>query len=310
MKKYFVILLLIVLAGVSGCKKEEEGVLTILLPDGIPAIALGGLFNHSDLAFKIVSGPDILTSELVQENYDIIVAPITAGAKLYLSEATSYHFAAVLTTGNSYIVSQKATPLVNLKDLEGKQVAAYGEANTPDIILKAALAHEEVTSDVVYETSVNEVVSNRFIGFNTVDYILCAEPVLSKLELQMGLEINIIDLQSILSDQISLIPQAGIFIHTMRPEVVQFLDDVEENIDFLNQNTTEYVAQLLKLDATVYPTFQALGEETLIHSIPRSQIYYERSITCQTELNQYFAMINQYNAHILGGVLPDENFIQ
>lgn len=308
MKKGFVLLLLFCLFGGVGCKKEEA-TLSILLPDGIPAIALGGLFEDSNLDVKIVSGPDLITSELVQENYDCIVAPITAGAKLYLNEATSYRLAAILTTGNTYIVSRSQDTLTSLASLEGKTIAAYGENNTPDIFLKTALAASEINASIVYENSVNDVVSARFIGANPTPYILCAEPVLSTLEIKMGLAINILDLQAELAHQFEFFPQAGIFIRELTPTIQSFLNDVGENVLKLNTTPSSYVDKLLALDPVTYPTFSKLGSNILISAIPRSNIEYIRSTIIQENLNSYFNLLNAYQVQLLGGKIPDEDFV-
>lgn len=308
MKKSLVLLLLICLLGVVGCQKTQP-TLSILLPDGIPTLALGGLFDREDLNVKIVSGPDLITSELVQENYDCIIAPISAGAKLYLNQATSYHLAAILTTGNTYVVSRNQTPLVALSNLEGETIAAYGEGNTPDIILKAALANNGVNTSIVYENSVNDVVSTRFMSANPTPYILCAEPVLSTLEIKMGLGINILDLQATLADQFEFIPQAGIFIRELTPALEAFLNDVEVNVASLNTDITTYVEALLTLDPTTYPTFSKLGSAIITQAIPRSNIEYIRSTTIRSDLTQFFNLLNTYQTQLLGGRVPDEDFI-
>ncbi|MDD4211780.1 MAG: ABC transporter substrate-binding protein [Bacilli bacterium] len=310
MKKLLVLILILLTISVSGCKENTKSPLTILFPEGIPSIALGGLYDREDLEFRIVSGPDVLTSELVQDHYDVIVAPITAAAKLYMNGASEYHFAAVLTTGNSYIVSRKETPLSSLEDLEGKVVASYGEGNTPDIILKAALSSQEVNTTIVYEASINDVVTNRFMSLQPVDYILCAEPVLSNLENKMGIELNIINLQTVLENDIAFIPQAGIFVKELNEDILALLEDIDDNVIALNEDPTSYASLLVKLDPAKYPLFQSLGEETIALSIPRSEIFYARSINIKPQLTQYLNMINTYNSKILGGNIPDENFIQ
>jgi hypothetical protein len=175
--------------------------------------------------------------------------------------------------------------------------------------LKAALSIGEVNASIVYENSVNDVVSTRFIGANPATYILCAEPVLSTLEIKMGLSINMFDLQAELAPQFAFIPQAGIFIRELTPAIQSFLDDVEANVEELNTTPSTYVDKLLALDPLSYPTFAKLGSAIINSAIPRSNIEYIRSITIQEDLNSYFSLLNTYQAQLLGGKIPDEDFI-
>ena len=121
--------------------------------------------------------------------------------------------------GNSFLVCKKEKSVESLKDLEGKKIAAYGQNTAPDIVLKAALEAKgvDVTKiEFVYENSVQDVLTNRLIADSTVDYVLCAEPVISKIEISLKAkvgEISKIDLQNELNDELSLIPQAGIFVN-------------------------------------------------------------------------------------------------
>jgi hypothetical protein len=148
------------------------------------------------------------------------------------------------------------------------------------------------------------------MSLQPVDYILCAEPVLSNLENKMGIELNIINLQTVLENDITLIPQAGIFVKELNEDILALLEDIDDNVIALNEDPTSYASLLVKLDPAKYPLFQSLGEETIALSIPRSEIFYARSINIKPQLTQYLNMINTYNSKILGGNIPDENFIQ
>ena len=60
------------------------------MPEGIPAVALGGLFEDSKMEITVVSGPSVLSSELIKKDYDVIVAPIILGAQLYTKGSLNY----------------------------------------------------------------------------------------------------------------------------------------------------------------------------------------------------------------------------
>lgn len=300
MKKIITILvLLFILCGCNGKKEEVK----LLIPDGIPTIAIGGLFEDEDINVNIVSGTDLLSSELLQSNYDIIVAPITLGATLYLKGKSNYKLDSIITFGNTYLVSEKK--LDSLKDLEGKTIGAYGLNNTPDFILKLALDKEKVNVKIEYENSVNDVVSNRFVN-NSLEYILCAEPVLTNLEVKMKYQFNIINLQEVLKDELTLIPQAAIFVKDKID--TKLLNKIKSNIQSLNENPTAYASKVIKLDKDKYPTFNKLGEEIIARSIPRSNIGFVNAHENIDAINKFFTLLNRYNPNIFNNQIPNEDF--
>jgi NitT/TauT family transport system substrate-binding protein len=307
MKKIITILLMILI--LTGCTKTNSVKIKILIPDGIPTIALGGLFDEENFEVTIVSGPDLLTSELIQDNYDIIVAPLTAGAKLYIKGSLKYKVESILTFGNSYLISRRDIKLDSMADLEGKTIAAFGMNNTPDIILKAALEEAGVVSEIEYENSVNDALTNRFLT-NDIDYLLTAEPILTKIQTTMKIDINIIDLQAVLKSEIALIPQAAIFVKESNENINinNFLNKVEDNVLYLNSNPQIYADTLVSLDANKYPSFAKLGSPLIALSIPKSNIDYLKVIDNKTLIEKYFQIINKYNPNILGNSIPSDGF--
>jgi NitT/TauT family transport system substrate-binding protein len=300
MKKMItMILMFLILCGCNGKQTEVK----ILIPDGIPTIALGGLFDEANIKADVVAGADLLSSELLQNNYDLIVAPITLGATLYLKGKTSYRLDSIITFGNTYLVSEKK--LDSLQDLEGKTIGAYGLNNIPDMILQLALEKANVQAQIEYENSVNDVVSNRFVN-KALDYILCAEPVLTNLEVKKQYHLNIINLQDVLKDEITFIPQAAIFVKDGVKQSI--LNKIKNNIENLNANPDSYVKKLMTLDQDKYPTFNKLGEDIITRSIPRSNIGFVKASDNQEDINKFFTLLNNYNPNLFNNQMPDEGF--
>lgn len=323
MKKIRILIVLLLLVFVTiGCGKgkeeneEETKVVKVLMPEGIPAVALGGLFEDKELDITVVSGPSVLSSELIKDEYDVIVAPIILGAQLYTKGSLKYKLNSVLTMGNSFLVCKKEKSVESLKDLEGKKIAAYGQNTAPDIVLKAALEAKgvDVTKiEFVYENSVQDVLTNRLIADSTVDYILCAEPVISKIEISLKAkvgEISKIDLQNELKDELSLIPQAGIFVNKeLDDKTIQKLSNkVKDNVSYLNTNTEAYVDKLMAYKGDYSYIFENLGKDVIVNSVPNSSIVCLNAKENIETLNKYFSMINKFNSKILNNNTIDENF--
>jgi NitT/TauT family transport system substrate-binding protein len=284
----------------NGC--QEKQTVRILTPDGIPSIALGGLMDEWDIG--VVSGADLITSELLKADYDIIIAPLTAAAKTYILGNTAYQCHAVLTTGNTYLV--KEADGSDAFDLEGKKLGAYGQNNIPDLLLQMYLGQNEMNPFIQYEASVNDVVSNQVLASEPSDFFILAEPFLSLLEIQHQKELTILDLQTEL-DILPFVPQAGVFIKKGTVNTV-FLNELEENIRFLKENPMEYAEKLLLISPVIAPAFTYLGEEVIRSSLPRSSIVYYPIEEYQSTVELFFETVNAFNVNILGGEVPDEAF--
>ena len=316
-KIYTFVLVLLLGVFLAACDNEEEKTYSILMPQGIPAIALGNLLTDANINFTIVDGPSVLGSELMNNNYDIIVAPVILGAQLYTKGKNNYKLQSVITEGNTFLVSKISKRVNDLKELEGKKIAAYGENTAPDITMKAALVKAGVDLskvEIVYENSVSDVLSNRFLVDDTIDYILTAEPIVSKMKIALAAkigEIDVIDLSEELKSEVDLIAQAGIYIRKdIETLPTQLLNKIKNNINKLNNETENYVKSLFEYDGEYSSVFSSLGESIVLTSIPNSSIVYKKAVDYKTSLDKYFAMINKYNSNILSGKEICEDFYQ
>jgi len=306
-------LVLVLSLSMFSCKKEEER-LKVLLPEGIPSIALGALFDNDDIEFTTVNGSDMLSSALIDGEYDVVVAPIIMGATLYTKNIKNYKLASTITLGNSYIVGLKSNEISDLKELEGEKIASYGENTAPDIVLKAALVKAGVDLskvEFVYENSVADVFANRFMSNDACKYILSAEPIISKMEVKKYNGENSLfrfDLQEVLKDDIEYILQAGIFVRDNGKNYDDFLNKVSNNVTYLNNNTLEYVDTLFALKSDKKIIFENIGKNVIVKSIPSSNIYFIKAKENKDKFDKYFDMINTYNKNILKENVIDEAF--
>jgi len=311
MKK--ILCLMILAFALMGCEFEDKKDISILVPSGIPLLAFGDLVDEYQI--EAVVGPDLLVSGLITKSHDLIIAPLNLGAKLYLNNSSTYKLAALITFGNTYLVSRKGTPLETIQDLESEEILAYGRNAVPDIILRKALGFANVNARISYQSGIDEVIP-FFVGNpedpydipeTTPKYILAAEPYLSKLELDYGLDLNILDLQETLGD--CLIPQAAVFIN---PESEHYeslgevLEKVRENISSLNGNPKGYAQRIV----SKHQYFKNLGTRTIEHCIPRSNINYLAARGNIDLCEGFFRMLNDYDPNLLGGQIPDRDFYE
>lgn len=284
---------------VTPVKKEEVKILT---PSGTPLMAIGGLIGTDGVNIEAVNGPENLVAGLSKGEYDIIVAPLTAGAKLSIAGKSKYKLEAVVTTNNTYIMAKGTTTLTNISDLSGKKVIAYGQNNTPDIALKNALKNNDIEdADITYETDVTTAMST-FMGGSDYDYCLIAEPQISKIK-NNGANIKTLDLSNYMS---TTIYQAGIFVNpnANQTRCDEVISDIKTNITYLNANPTEYAEKVESKNQF----FTTMTKEVLALSIPNANISFIKAKDNKDNIKAYFTEVNNYNAAILNGMVTDEFF--
>lgn len=281
-------------------KKET---VNILSPSGTPLMAIGGLIGEEGINISTVSGANDIATELAKNSLDIIVAPLTAGAKLYIAGKSNYKLEAVVTTNNTYVISKKSTTLTNISDLAGKKIVAYGLNNTPDIALQNAIKTNNVENvDVTYENDVTTATAT-FLGGSDYDYCLIAEPQITALKVNKGLELNVLDLSSYMS---TTIYQAGIFVNpnANQTRCNEVIEQIKNNIEELNANPSAYAEKVLNKD----DFFKKMGKDVLTQSIPNANIGFTKAKENKTNIIAYYTEVNNYKAAILNGMVDDEFF--
>ena len=308
MKKIISILLLVLVSILfMGCKEKEKPYL--LTPEGIPLVAVGGVVDEFEVT--TTPGPQVLQSELLQDNYDVIVAPVTLGAQLSIKGSINYKIAGLITFDNMYIVSKKNVTLNSISDLNGKTIYSYGQNQPSDIMLKYALEKSGVSATIEYVDSVSTVVSSYFMPGNA-DYALVAEPYLSKIKQKM--EVNVIDVASVLRNlsdgKVEFIPQAAIYVYNglTKTQVKKILKTIENNIASLNSDSAAYAKLLLEKDANLYPLFNNLGEDVLKGVCQNAGINYLKACDNKAKLEEFFGIVDKANKNLFNSQVPNDDF--
>lgn len=286
--------------------------LNIMAPIGTPALAqtymektMPSLGTNVTYDIETVSGADPLVAAFASGSHDIIYAPTNLGAKL-ISTGLDYKFAGTVVWGNLYIAST-GYETFTIDDLDGKEIVAFGQNSTPDIVLQAVLAGHTFTVNptITYVGSVTE--AQAAILTDNTKIILMAEPALSVLGLptKLGTELDIIDLQvewETLTGTSSY-PQAGIFVKSdLDQEVVDaYLVEVAKSVSEANMDAASVAQMAVDLEYG-FP----LG--VLISAIPRANLEYKNATDSRTALETYFGYIIDMNAALIGGSLPTDEF--
>jgi len=308
MKKLLVATMIIILVMfVSACKEKEITELKIIAPNGSPALSQTYVEYHLpeisyvNYEIDIVSGAELLVAAFGSGSHDIIFAPTNVGARL-ISTGVDYQFAATVNWGNSYIASK--SDIQSLEDLDGKEIVAFGQNATPDIVLRTLINATDysVEPTIIYVDSVQTALANLMEDSNRI--VLLAEPILSIGQQNLG-NLNIIDLQSEWASITGMAsyPQAGIFVKSSLDSTIvdAYLAHVEEGINILNDDP-ELIANYA--ESLEYP----FPKPVLINAIPRSNIRFETAVNSKEALEYYFEQILTLQGNLINNQLPDDAF--
>lgn len=221
----------------------------VLVPMGATSLSILGLYDDPNVVIDTVDGSDAITAELSKNSstYDIIIAPINVGAKLITDGRSDYVLSHVVTWGNLYIVGSDENALSQ----EGV-FAAFGELAVPQKVLLSSINTEDITPEISYFNSVNDVQQQLLTQKATVG--LLAEPAatatIAKAK-EKGISLKVlVDLQKAYKEKQGVeeegYPQAALFVKkdagTNVEECIskaeQFIKKVDEDEDNITKAVT------------------------------------------------------------------------
>lgn len=299
--KKLLILTLIFCLSLLGCQTPKE-TLTILVPNGIPSIAISSIeYNNDNYQVDRITGPAPLTAAFTSNTYDIIIAPINLGANLY-SKGVEYQLSAVLTWSNLQIISR--TPITNLSDLAGKTITAFGEGAIPEIVISYLFNQVNSVETITINYSVSSAQESLLSFLQGDDYAIVSEPVTSQ-ALDSEEDIYVYDLANDWYDftHLQLFPQAGVFVstETSRTTKNKALNDIFEAVNLALENPSLIASYCAEMD---YP----FGEDLISTSIPTSHIDLQYIDESRDAVNQMLQLIYDTNPALIGNALPDEGW--
>ena len=287
-----------------GCIDDSSKKVSVIVPTGTPSLGIANVLNDKTLVdANIVSGSDPLIAAFTNASYDVVVAPVNLGAKLYNSnENFSYILYKTIVWGNYYLVSNEE--IETLENLEGKTVLVFGMNSTPDVVLRTLISAKNINVNLEYVDDVTT--ANSYLLSGKADIIVSAEPSLTKISANKNF--YILDLQKQwqqLTGRYSL-PQAGIFIKkNIKDEkyLKSVLDKMIESVQMASTKPNVLVANAINVDENL----AKIGEETLQKAIGNCNLRVEE--TDKEAIEFYFSQVIKLGiGATVGGKLPDEGF--
>lgn len=282
--------LIILLMTSTGCIKKE---IRMIVPEGMPYIAMGGLEGKMKIKIDRVSGSAALKAAFVANDYDIIVAPFNLGVQLYNAKQSKYTVDSIIGLNNLYIISQPNFNLLTLRDITQteKPLLAFGQGNTPDLALQAALKSQNVQKEIEYMNTVNEVMP--FFASKKYDFALSAEPILTIMRFNQNLLFNSLNLQDYVEAPIIQVAVFANANENKQDRITEVLVQIKQNLNEMYENPNSYAQKLVKKN----DYFANIGEKVLTECVKNSNIRYRKATNYRIEINQYLNMIGYEIPH-------------
>lgn len=313
----FLLLIYITLFLLSGCdNKSTNKKITIATLKGPSAMGMikmmDSLANTENAKSEIlIFNEPIQVRKLMLENKaDFAILPTTMGAILY-NKGLNYKLAAVPVWGTLYLFGTDST-IKTWNDLKGKRIHLMGKGMTPDVLFKYLLINngidpdKDVTLDYSFPTHVD--LANA-VAAEIASLGVISEPMVSLImqknkQMHFIFDLNI-EWQKIHSN--TRIAQTAFLVKAdfaeKNPEFVeQLLNEYQKSTDWVNENP-ENAAELIVKYGILPNTAVA------IESIPRSNLNFIKAEEIKLEIYNYLEIFGALNQDIIGGKIPDENFI-
>lgn len=291
-KSYLLVLILALSLHLFGCESKR---LNILMPTGSPQYAAAYLQQSEQYNVTIVSGAEALTAGFNDIGYDIIIAPVNMGAKLYAAKP-NYQLSGVITWGNYYLISASE---IDLSVVDRLDITAFAENQIPDFMLKYILNHHDIEANITYLDSVASITSAYLLDSSKI--YLIAEPSMSILQTKKTLQF--VDLQNEYQNITGEtgFPQAGVFVHKnmatrdlnlFHSRLIQSIYKLKHNDDALT---------VLKSVGIELP------EAAFSKAIERSNIDFLVSADAKDALITFYQLIYDFNPNFIGQI-PNDDF--
>ena len=302
MKKFLLLLVLIVLGFTFSCKKEEVKPVKVILPSGTPLMAVAGLKDNSKFEFTVVNGQEPLQAAFLEGEYDLIIAPFNLGAKLFLAGTSKYKIDSIITTNNTYIISYEEIKDIN--DLQGKKIMTYGTGSSPWLAYKALNDKYNLGLVDVPQASASDVATQFANKSTDADVFLSAEPNITTLKEKKKLEFYTIDVSSYLSEEVDYFLQACLFVKEDSSVDAKTLKLIEENIKSMNSKPSEYAEKV----ENSFDFFKTLGKDVITKAIPNCNIVYLKAKDNKAIIDKFCNLLNKYSTKVLNGQLMSDEF--
>jgi NitT/TauT family transport system substrate-binding protein len=304
----------------SGCRNQGQNsgdktsykIATLKGPSSMGMIGLIDSISNasnSNIQIDILNEPIQVRKMMIDGTADFAILPTTMAAILY-NKGLDYRLIAIPVWGTLYLFG-KDTTITRWEDLRNRRVNVMAKGMTPDVLFRYLLQKnginpdKDITLDYSFPTHID--LANA-VAAGQAELGVISEPLVS-LVMHKNKEVHpIFDLNlewdKLLGIPISQTAFLGKEATIQKnPQLVgQLISAYEKSTRWVNQNPDSAATLIVKYD--ILPDY-----EVALQSIPRSNLNFVRANKMQPQIDEYLKVFYDMNPEIIGGKIPDENFI-
>jgi len=314
LKKFILYLLLIISIGCNQTDKQQKiRIATLKGPSAMGMVKMIDSLKqtkNNEIEITIYNEPIQVRKLMLEEAVDLAILPTTMGAILY-NKGVNYQLAAIPVWGTLYLFGQDTT-IKQWTDLKGKRVYLMAKGMTPDVLFKQLLIQhginpeQDIQADYSFPTHID--LANA-VASGQAKLGVISEPLVSLVE-QKNKDVKpIFDLneewQKVFPDtpiaQTALLVN-GNFAQNQKPLVENLMSHYQNSSKWVNENPEKAAELIVKYN--ILPNIKVARS-----SIPRSNFKFEKAKNIENEIGNYLKIFYEMNPDIIGGRMPDNNFI-
>lgn len=296
-------------------RKDSSGVYTIATLKGPSSMGMIKLIDslnsggpHSVNAI-ILDEPLQVRKMMIDRTADFAILPTTMAAITY-NKGFGYRLIAIPVWGTLYLVGSNGT-VKTWNDLRGRRVYVMARGMTPDELFRYLLRKNGIDpeKDIVLDYSFpTHIDLANAVGAGRAELAVLSEPLAS-----MVMKNNK-TIRRIFSFNEEWAKFEGIPIaetaFMAKEEMLRNNRDIIEKLLSSYEASTNWVNLYPDSAATLIVKYGILPDyESAFNAIPLSNLKFARAKDVKKEINEYLNVFYRMNPDIIGGKIPDENFI-
>jgi NitT/TauT family transport system substrate-binding protein len=266
--------------------------------------------ENSTIEIRIYNEPVQVRKLMLENAVDLAILPTTMGAILY-NKAIPYQLAAIPVWGTLYLFGTDST-IRAWSDLKGKRIHLMGKGMTPDVLFKYLMLKNGIDPDKDVELDYSfptHIDLANAVAAEKADLAVISEPMVS-IVMQKNIKVHaLFDLNKEWKKVHSETPIAqtaflvkSSFAKENTEKLIEILEHYKYSTDWVNNNIDSAAALIVKHQ--ILPTIEVAKQ-----SIPRSNLHVEIASDIKPEIYNYLEIFYSLNPDIIGGKIPDDQFI-
>ncbi len=265
--------------------------------------------NKNSVQVKILNEPLQVRKMMMEGSADFAILPTTMAAIVY-NKGLNYQLIAIPVWGTLYLFGSDST-IARWADLRGKRVNVMARGMTPDVLFRYLLQKNGIDpdKDIILDYSFpNHIDLANAVAAGQAELGVISEPMASMV-IQKNKAVRRIFSLNDEWNRYEGIPLAETafmakesMIKNNRQIVEKLISSYQRSTEWVNQNPDSAAKLIVKYN--ILP-----NAEVALNAIPRSNLKFVRARDIQKQIDAYLNVFYHMNPDIIGGKIPDENFI-